>query len=231
MLAFMTDFDRVSCTELLTVLNRMVNIGKMDGTGGVVTYWSARATECYERFDMNYTQMVQHYFYVTCSSHPAARHVLDALNMPQIPLHDKDLRKQHGLYNAYNCFEPFLVTEQCLESSDKPLYVININSENNTVVVGNKQNLEIKEIQLRELNILAPKEEFNKAISIKVRSTGRLLKAKINFLDKVANVKILDKETGISPGQACVFYSKDNFGDKVMGGGWIDKTFNNNLST
>ena len=116
-------------------------------------------------------------------------------------------------------------------SSDKPLYVININSENNTVVVGNKQNLEIKEIQLRELNILAPKEEFNKAISIKVRSTGRLLKAKINFLDKVANVKILDKETGISPGQACVFYSKDNFGDKVMGGGWIDKTFNNNLST
>ena len=52
----------------------------------------------------------------------AARHVLDALNMPQIPLHDKGLRKQHGLYNAYNCFEPFLVTEQCLESSDKPLY-------------------------------------------------------------------------------------------------------------
>ena len=64
-----------------------------------------------------------------------------------------------------------------------------------------------------------------------MRSTGRLLKAKINIKDNLADVEILDKEIGISPGQACVFYSKDDFGDKVLGGGWIDKTFNNNLST
>ena len=116
-------------------------------------------------------------------------------------------------------------------SSSKPLYVININADNNTVIVGEKKNLEIKEIQLRELNILASKKEFDKIINIKVRSTGRLLKAKINFFKDKARIKILDKETGISPGQACVFYSKDEFGDKVLGGGWIDKTFNNNLST
>ena len=58
-----------------------------------------------------------------------------------------------------------------------------------------------------------------------------MLKAKITILDNQAIVKILEKETGISPGQACVFYSKDNLGDKVLGGGWIDKTINNNLST
>ena len=116
-------------------------------------------------------------------------------------------------------------------SSSKPLYVININADNNTVIVGEKENLKIKEIQLRELNILASKKEFDEIINIKVRSTGRLLKAKINFSKDKARVKILDKETGISPGQACVFYSKDEFGDKVLGGGWIDKTFNNNLST
>ena len=116
-------------------------------------------------------------------------------------------------------------------SSEKPLYVININAENNTVIVGNKQNLEIKKIQLRELNILAPTKEFEKIINIKVRSTGKLLKAKINLRDNPAQVEILDKETGISPGQACVFYSKDDVGDKVLGGGWIDKAFNNNLST
>ena len=46
-----------------------------------------------------------------------------------------------------------------------------------------------------------------------------------------AKVEILDSETGISPGQACVFYSKDDFGDKVLGGGWIHKTYNQNLST
>ena len=116
-------------------------------------------------------------------------------------------------------------------SSEKPLYVININANENKVIVGNKENLEIKEIQLRELNILANKDEFNEIINIKVRSTGRLLKAKINLVKDCAKVEILDKETGISPGQACVFYSKDTFGDKVLGGGWIDKTFNNKLST
>ena len=116
-------------------------------------------------------------------------------------------------------------------SSDKPLYVVNINASENTVIVGNKENLEIKEIQLRDLNILAPKNEFEKIVSVKVRSTGKLLKAKINFINDIAKVEILEKETGISPGQACVFYSKDEVGDKVLGGGWIDKTFNNNLST
>ena len=38
-------------------------------------------------------------------------------------------------------------------------------------------------------------------------------------------------ETGVSPGQACVFYSKNKVGDKVLGGGWITSTSNANLST
>ena len=116
-------------------------------------------------------------------------------------------------------------------ASNNPLYVIKIDADNNSIVVGEKDYLEIKKIKLRELNILGSKKEFNDLINIKVRSTGRLLKAKINIKDNLADVEILDKETGISPGQACVFYSKDDVGDKVLGGGWIHKTFNKNLST
>jgi len=112
-----------------------------------------------------------------------------------------------------------------------PLYVINIDAEKNTIIVGNKECLEVKKITLRELNILGSKKEFDDVINIKVRSTGRLLKAKINLLENLANVEILDKETGISPGQACVFYSKDDVGDRILGGGWIHKTYNKNLST
>ena len=116
-------------------------------------------------------------------------------------------------------------------ASNNPLYVINIDADNNTIIVGDKEHLEVKEIKLRELNILGSRKEFSIPINIKVRSTGKLLKAKINILEKTANVEILDKETGISPGQACVFYSRDDIGDKVLGGGWIHKTFNKNLST
>ncbi len=116
-------------------------------------------------------------------------------------------------------------------SNNKPLYVVNINADNNTIIVGDRESLEIKEIKLRDLNILGSKNEFDNFVNIKVRSTGRLIKAKISILNNFAKVKILDKETGISPGQACVFYSKDEVGDKVLGGGWIDRTYNSNLST
>ena len=68
-------------------------------------------------------------------------------------------------------------------------------------------------------------------VYIKVRSTGKLLKAKIDIKGSSASIEILENETGISPGQACVFYLKDNYGAKVLGGGWIQKTENKNLST
>ena len=116
-------------------------------------------------------------------------------------------------------------------SSSKPLYVVNINADNNTIIVGPKKLLEIKEIRLKDLNLLGDKKDFQNVINIKVRSTGKLLKAKIVISKEDAIVEILDSETGISPGQACVFYSKDDFGDKVLGGGWIHKTYNKNLST
>ena len=116
-------------------------------------------------------------------------------------------------------------------SNDKPLYVVNINADNNTIIVGAKEFLEIKEIKLRDINLLGNEKDFENLINIKVRSTGKLLKAKIVISDSNAKVEILESETGISPGQACVFYSKDDFGDKVLGGGWIHKAYNRNLST
>ena len=119
-----------------------------------------------------------------------------------------------------------------IKIADKdPLYVIKIDNNNNTIVVGPKEALKINKIILRELNILGNENELKNEIKIKVRSTGKLLRAKVKINSNKAEVNILDGESGISPGQACVFYLNDKAGDKVLGGGWIDKTFNKNLST
>ena len=119
-----------------------------------------------------------------------------------------------------------------IKIADKdPLYVIKIDNNNNTIVVGPKEALKINKITLRELNILGSKNELEKEIKIKVRSTGKLLRAKVKINSNKAEVNILDGESGISPGQACVFYLNNEAGDKVLGGGWIDKTLNKNLST
>ncbi len=107
-------------------------------------------------------------------------------------------------------------------SNNEPLYVLKINSDKNEIIVGSRKNLGKKIIQLNNINLLVDKKEFDREIFVKVRSTGKLLKAKIDFKDKnMAEVNLKVSEDGISPGQACVFYNKDNFGFKVLGGGWI----------
>ncbi len=111
-----------------------------------------------------------------------------------------------------------------IKVSDKePLYVIEINAKKNEIIVGPKENLIQKKIKLKNINILANPKEFLDEVFVKVRSTGKLLKAKVNFSDIFTEVDLLEDEYGISPGQACVFYSKNDQGYKVLGGGWITK--------
>ena len=107
-------------------------------------------------------------------------------------------------------------------SNSEPLYVIKINSEKNEIVVGPKEKLGKKNININNLNLLVDKKKLSKNILVKVRSTGKLLDASVNFKDdNSAEVNLNDFEDGISPGQACVFYDLDKQGHKVLGGGWI----------
>ena len=110
-----------------------------------------------------------------------------------------------------------------IKVSDKdPLYVLKINAKKNEIIVGPKEKLGKKIICLNNLNLLVDKTVFNKEIFVKVRSTGKLLEAKVNLKEQnEAEVNLKVPEDGISPGQACVFYNKDKLGHKVLGGGWI----------
>ena len=102
-----------------------------------------------------------------------------------------------------------------------PLYVIEINSDKNEIIVGPKEKLIKRKIELRDINILTDQEDFKDEIFVKIRSTGKLIKSRLSISKSKASVELLEDEYGISPGQACVFYKKDNNGDKLLGGGWI----------
>ena len=116
-------------------------------------------------------------------------------------------------------------------SHKEPLYVVNIIAKENKVIVGNREALSIKKIYLKDINLLSAIENHSDGLFIKVRSTGKLIKAKITLNKTEAEVNLDEDEIGISPGQACVFYSINKFGDKVLGGGWITRTVNKYLST
>ena len=111
-------------------------------------------------------------------------------------------------------------------ANKEPLYIVKINSLKNEIIVGNKHDLEVDEIKLRNLNFLCDDiKKYNSNLFAKIRSTGELIKTKISFVDNIVKVKLDKKESGVSPGQACVFYSKDSVGDKVLGGGWIERSY------
>ena len=107
-------------------------------------------------------------------------------------------------------------------SNTEPLYVLKINSDKNEIIVGPREKLGKKQINIDNLNLLVDEKQFSKDILVKVRSTGKLLDARVNLKsNNSAAVNLTNFEDGISPGQACVFYDLDSQGYKVLGGGWI----------
>ena len=57
-------------------------------------------------------------------------------------------------------------------SNPDPLYVVDIRAQDNSIVVGTQDFLNIKKLFLRDINLLAETDNFKKNVLIKVRSTG-----------------------------------------------------------
>ncbi len=105
----------------------------------------------------------------------------------------------------------------------EPLYVVRLDPATRRVVVGPKEALSTRIVPLREINWLGDgplSSQPEWRVTAKVRSTRPPREAVIRPLsDTEAEVELLSPEEGVSPGQACVFYTPE--GSRVLGGGWI----------
>lgn len=100
-----------------------------------------------------------------------------------------------------------------------PLYVVRLDPDARRVIVGPKEALATRVIPVREINWLGD-GSFDGVgehhVSVKVRSTRPPRPAIIRPLGPTeAEVELLDPETGVSPGQACVFY--ETGGSRILG--------------
>ena len=106
-----------------------------------------------------------------------------------------------------------------------PLYVVRLDPATRRVIVGPKEALSTRTIPLKEINWLGDAPFDSRAewqVEVKVRSTRAPRPAILRPLGPTeAEVELLSPEEGVSPGQACVFYSGE--GSRVLGGGWIWK--------
>jgi len=100
-------------------------------------------------------------------------------------------------------------------TNKEALYVVKINSNNNEIVVGPKSSLAVDKIKLRNLNQLCDNiEECNSNLFVKVRSTGKLLKAEVKIEGINAEVKLENKKSAFPPVKRVFFILKIKLGIK-----------------
>ena len=99
-----------------------------------------------------------------------------------------------------------------------PAYVVRINAQKNTIRLGVKEDLQVKEMLVRDVILpvsLSPEEE----ISVRIRYRSASIPATLRSVGEERYVvRFRDSASAVTPGQSAVFYR----GDRVLGGGIID---------
>ena len=101
-----------------------------------------------------------------------------------------------------------------------PLYVIGIEKESNTLVVGEKDDVLASSLTIRQVSwVRGQTPEMPCAVHLKIRYKHREASATLqaSSLDRLT-ATFDEPQSAITPGQAAVFYE----GDTVLGGGVID---------
>jgi tRNA-uridine 2-sulfurtransferase len=103
------------------------------------------------------------------------------------------------------------------------LYVVALDAANARVVVGPRSSLAVARLRLRDVNWIGEGEiadlpAHGLPIAARVRSTRPPAPA---LLRPSGEIEFVQPESGVSPGQACVFYDSVDPKARVLGGGFI----------
>ena len=102
-----------------------------------------------------------------------------------------------------------------VDGAHEPHYVKSLNPQNNTIVVGKKEDLAIHKVKLNDLNLYVDETNFECTIKLRYRTTK--IPCSVTIENGVANVILKEPVYGVAAGQVAVFYD----GEKVLGSGWI----------
>ena len=100
----------------------------------------------------------------------------------------------------------------------KPMYVISINPESNSVTIGDNEELFKTEIFIKDINFLAgksPADEFD--CQVKIRCAARPADATLTLTEDGAKITFSAPQRAAAPGQTAAIYK----GDILIGGGTI----------
>ena len=106
-----------------------------------------------------------------------------------------------------------------LSGHGEPLFVVKLDAARSRVIVGPRDSLRIRTIELSDVNWLIDAPPLLEC-AVKVRSMRPAVPARVTAgSGGHVSVDLVGGEDGVAPGQACVFYERN--GTRVLGGGWI----------
>lgn len=100
-----------------------------------------------------------------------------------------------------------------------PIYITKIDKAKNRIVIGRKEDSLKSEFLVKEPHFIQPLQKKKVALGVKIRYNHKETKAEVRIFKNEFKVKCKEPQFAITPGQAAVLYD----GDKVVGGGMIDK--------
>ncbi|MEA2840325.1 MAG: tRNA-uridine 2-sulfurtransferase [Methylobacteriaceae bacterium] len=108
----------------------------------------------------------------------------------------------------------------------EPHFVVRIDAARAEIVVGPRAALATKTIALRDVNWIGPGSvdhlpESGLEIAVRVRSTRPPAQALLEYSAGSARISLVNEESAVAPGQACVFYESAEPDARVLGGGFI----------
>ena len=104
-------------------------------------------------------------------------------------------------------------------AAENPLYVVKIDMNTNTVYVGEKNKAYGTELKLKDVHKTYPFEENSFDVITKIRYNMPFVKAHVEITGNEAKMIFPEPVYSITPGQAAVWYDKND--GHLKGGGWI----------
>lgn len=100
----------------------------------------------------------------------------------------------------------------------EPHFVTKLNPQDNTIVVGKRDALEVNEVIGNNINMYIDDKKFSCSVKLRYRSVST--PCEVSIIDDKAYITLKEPAFGVASGQLAVFYDKD----KVIGSAFIESS-------
>jgi tRNA-specific 2-thiouridylase len=146
---------------------------------------------------------------------------------PEVVRHGKIVDSKGNILGQHNGVHKFTIGQRrgLRVAMGVPYYVVGLDAETNTVILGPKEELLHRKLSASGVNWLIDEPSESSRATVKIRYNDNGKAAMIYPKGGVVEVEFDEPASAITPGQLAAFYISQGRKSRVVGGGWIDRAW------